>query len=190
VVAIPEPRGAKRHIQGVSERRIDPNFAIDLDRGVTHSRHPSGMDIYMYKDDPGVYYTAKGAQVPPAVAAHAGFDVKRYEKARQRKIYLAQAAETINRQQGEDEENEVVREEQGFQIIHLKHGRHQLVSPAGDEILPEPQPLEMVELVLKDFLNPVDTGEEETPKVPLKAASAPKPAPKATVSTTPAAKEA
>ncbi len=49
---------------------------IDYNRGCVKMSHPSsGMDVYMYKDDPGVYLDAFANVVSEAVAQACGYSI-------------------------------------------------------------------------------------------------------------------
>ena len=53
-------------------------FNIDLNRGVTECRHPTGLRIFMYDDDPGVYIDVNAGPVDEQLALVAGYNVKKY----------------------------------------------------------------------------------------------------------------
>lgn len=80
-----------------------PALKVDLDRdilyevpvekrprgGVVIRKDPTtGADVFMYRNDPGVYYSSNGIEVSPALARAAGFDVERLaaEKIKKQKM--------------------------------------------------------------------------------------------------------
>lgn len=80
--------------------------AIDYDRPtIIKTDNGSNMDVFMYKDDPGVYLNAFGKPVPESIAEKAGFDIARYSKQRIRKQRLAAASAAVNAELDLDEED-------------------------------------------------------------------------------------
>lgn len=102
---------------------------IDYDRpgGVLiKSISSTGMEVFMYRNEPGVYYTAHGTEVNKALAEMAGFDVARHTALREHKKRVALASETIAKEL--DVLNgvgaRVVKEELGgFRLVDIGKGR-------------------------------------------------------------------
>ena len=113
---------------------------IDYDRGVIKRIHPSGAEVYMYRDDPGVFLNAFGKPVTKELAENAGFDIPKYSLARRKKEMLAKAVETIEAELGGDEPGtrKVVLDRDGFHLISIGLGRHILEDPDGNNLTPEP----------------------------------------------------
>lgn len=110
-------------------------FKIDLDRGVHSRTHPAtGMDVYMYVDDPGVYLTAHGTPVPEELAVQAGFPTQEYAKKRRIKLALAAAHNKVMQELAEANQGEkiVTKERDGFRVVDLGYDRYQVLSPDGD----------------------------------------------------------
>lgn len=137
---------------------------IDLDRGVVCHVHPTGMEIYMYKDTPGEYLNAHGKPVPEAVAAASGFDVMRYQKAKLRNDRMKQAMEMIDKELAEGEETaEVVETREGFKIIDVGAGGHRVEDPDGNVLTPVPVPRELAQKLVNQLLGIVDDRVEVEP---------------------------
>lgn len=124
-------------------------FNIDLDRGVHMRSHPSlGMDIYMYVDDPGVYYTAHGQKVTRELAEQAGYPVDTQDKEHQIKVALEKAQAEVLASFGEAK-SKVVAERQGFKIMDIGLGRFNVLGPEGDLLNKMPIPREQADMLLK-----------------------------------------
>lgn len=73
-------------------------MAIDFDRGViqfSNSVHGVG-DIFMYVDEPGVYFNVKEKAVSDEEAERAGIAVKAHKALQKRKELLKEASEKID----------------------------------------------------------------------------------------------
>lgn len=124
-------------------------LAIDLDRGVWMRSHPSiGMDIYMYVDDPGVYYDAHGNGVPKELAEAAGFDVETLQKEHLRKTAMDNAMAEIDAKYG-SHEKKVVKESGGYQVWDLGLGRYNVTDAKGNLLNKVPITKEQYEVLLK-----------------------------------------
>lgn len=112
---------------------------IDLNRGVQIRKHATGMEICMYKDRPGEYYTITGSPIPDGrkLAREAGFNVESLDKDRQRLKDIADATSAINEKFG-IQKPEVVSERAGFKLIHTGLGRHTLEDPDGNVLNDRP----------------------------------------------------
>lgn len=123
---------------------------IDYERGYTPGRPGVGgviirtnptlnMDVYMYLDDPGVYLNVYGKPVPPALAAEAGFDIGRWEKARKKKqafLVFKSEQEAIEAADESEDARKVVAESDGFSLIELPLGRGTIIGPDGGFLFP------------------------------------------------------
>lgn len=133
-------------------------FKIDYDRGVLKRHEPkSGVEVYMYIDSPGVYLSAHGTEVNPALAQAAGFDTETLGRKRVMNERMEAAMDSIRREMAVGEvKKEVVREDKGFKIINIGMGRHYVEAPDGDRLTANPIPIEQAE-VLFDQLVPKET---------------------------------
>jgi hypothetical protein len=105
---------------------------VDADRGYMLMKHPSGVEVYMYLDDPGVYLNAFATEVPEEFAAQAGFPVEKYAKLKLRRVKMAQAQALIDAELMADEDvRKVLKVINGFQLIKLPMDRYQILDPDG-----------------------------------------------------------
>jgi hypothetical protein len=113
---------------------------IDLDRGVTLRITGDGVEVYMYKDTPGVYLNAYGTQVSEQLALRAGFDVERLAKARKRREMMKKAALMIDEELDQDDvrTKKVIVERNGFTVTSIGLGRHIIEDPDGLKITERP----------------------------------------------------
>lgn len=111
---------------------------INLDRGVVKRIQPrSGMGIYMYKDQPGVYLTADASPVPDKLAAEAGFDVSRLAREKLRKERMAEVMKRLEAEFG-DEPEKVVFEKEGFKVASEGQGVYAVYSPDDNRLTDKP----------------------------------------------------
>lgn len=130
-----------------------------IDRGVQVRNHPSmSMDIYMFIDDPGVYFSAHGDKIDPELARAAGFDVDDQSRRQQIKQALKKASDEVLARFGEAKVATVL-EREGFKIIDLGLGRHNVLAPDGDLLNKAPLPLEQAKILL-DHLAPKKVEEK------------------------------
>lgn len=118
---------------------------VDYDRGVIIMTHPgSGMDVYMYVDSPGVYLNANELHVPDNLAAAAGYDVERLSKEKLRMERKAKAGALIDKELSDDANTseEEVSERNGFKLVSIGLGRHNVKDPDGNQLNAHPLPLE------------------------------------------------
>lgn len=112
---------------------------IDLNRGVTIKTHPSGVQLYMYKDTPGVYLTAHGIEAPQKMAKEAGFEVERLRKALVKKERMAAALQAVEQEfSGSEAPHKEVAAKDGFRVMSIGFGKHDLIDPDDNKINPRP----------------------------------------------------
>jgi hypothetical protein len=124
---------------------------IDYDRGViinTHER--TGMDVFMYVDDPGKFLTAHSKVVPDEIAKEAGYDVEKLAKERNKKERKEKAMEMIDAELADDKDNrtETVLERNGYKVVTTGLGRHHVLDPDDNRLTNAPQSFEMAEKLL------------------------------------------
>lgn len=138
-------------------------FSIDLDRGVWMRTHPGvGMDVYMYVDDPGVYYDAHGNQVSKAIAEAAGFDVEKLEVEHKRKTAVDNAMKEIDAKFGTTQPK-VHAEQGGFTAWDMGMGRFNVKDAQGNVLNKDPISKEQAEVLLK-HLAPKPKAKDEAKK--------------------------
>lgn len=113
--------------------------AIDYDRPTIIKMVPSlGMDIFMYKDDPGVYLNAFGKPVPAAIAQQAGFDVERLGRLRNRKLAIQRATDAIGVEMDmvDKAARTSVYSAGNYRVVDIGAGRHQIEDADGNNLTP------------------------------------------------------
>jgi hypothetical protein len=163
-------------MDGTAPVMVYSDSGIDLNRGVLMKKDSlTGMYIYTYIGDkegngaePGVYYNARGVQVPLKMAAQAGFDTIEDQKkklfmermvkfAAEQKEALAFAATPNN--------GKVVKEKDGYKAIDVGVG-FDLIDPEGVRLntnhLDKKQVLRMLEI----FTTPDEAVEDDAPAKP------------------------
>jgi hypothetical protein len=138
--------------------------AIDYNRGVQIRRHKmSGIDICMYKDQPGVFMSMLGTPIQAQLAAEAGYDVERLGKEKLRRERIAAAAAVIDAEFRAETQHEVVNERNGVQMVAIGNDRFVLQDKDGmklaDRHFTEPEARRLF-----DLLAPPDP----VPVVPLR----------------------
>ena len=107
--------------------------SLNLDRGCLIRFTPEGIAVAMYYDQPGVWYNEHGSEVTPALAKIAGFDTIILLKERTKRERMAQAAAAVAKEfEGEEPSDEVVKEKNGFKLVHIGLDRHNIVDPDGN----------------------------------------------------------
>ena len=88
---------------------------IDKNRGCIRKSTPSGLIVYMYKDEPGVYLDAKGNPINEEVAAAARFDIVRGKREKRRLELYAEARRRADEQVAREfrKADEQLHEEEG-----------------------------------------------------------------------------
>jgi len=113
----------------------DQGRAIDYDRGVIiKSIASTGMEVFMYRKEPGVYYTAHGSEVNQALARLAGFDVDRQVAMREHQRRALMASAQIAKELEVDNgvgKKVVLEEVAGFKLIDLGKGRYWIEDEHG-----------------------------------------------------------
>lgn len=121
---------------------------IDYDKGVLINTHPgTGMDVFMYVQQPGKYLTAHGKDVPDKIAAEAGYNVEQLAKERLRMERKAQASAIIDKELSDDASTleECVDNRNGFRLVSIGMGRHNVKDPDGNVLNSHPLPKESAE---------------------------------------------
>lgn len=130
--------------------------AIDLDRGVTMRQivkfndkggflpDPAygGMQVFMYKDEPGVYYNIHGKKLPEAIAKRAGFDTEKHAKMRKFReadqAFKAQLAKELALELGEEV---ILAENKDYKVVAMPMERAKIIDKdTGNAINSVPMP--------------------------------------------------
>jgi len=136
-------------------------FSINLDRGVHMRSHPSmGMDVYMYVDDPGVYFDAHGNKLTSEIAEQAGFPVDDLDQKHRIKEALDAAQKQVMEQFGVAPKGPVA-ERDGFKVLDLGLGRYNVLGPDGSVLTKQPISKEHAMLLLDNLApNPEKVGKK------------------------------
>jgi hypothetical protein len=130
---------------------------IDYDRGVLKMLHPSGVEVYMYWDTPGVYLNAFAKPVAEGFAAAAGFDILRFGKAKRRMELMRVAREKIEEQLQDSMRTRVVVEERGgYRIVDIGGDRFIIEDLDGGILTPAPVSLGMAKEILDAAVPPLE----------------------------------
>lgn len=113
---------------------------IDYDRGVIIKVVPSlGLDIFMYRDQPGVYLNAYGQPVSLELAAQAGFNVAKHTQQRTKQRLIDEFRRKLDadmKAELEATDKVVVLEREGFSLVAIAEDRHFIESPDGQNLTP------------------------------------------------------
>lgn len=124
---------------------------VDYDRGVIIMTHPgTGMDVYMYVDSPGIYINANELPVPEAIARESGYNVEALAKEKLRMERKAQAGAIIDKELSDEAntQEEEVADRNGFKLVSIGMGRHNVKDPDGNSLNAHPLSLEQAQKLL------------------------------------------
>lgn len=119
---------------GVGYQRNQRPHGVVIKHLIDKDTKSTIMEVFMYRDQPGVYYTAHGQEVNVALAKMAGFDVERHAKVRQHQLRSQAADATIAQELGIADgriEHIVVKEEAGFKLVDIGLGRFWVEDESG-----------------------------------------------------------
>lgn len=147
---------------------------MDADRGYAmRVIDGSGVQVYMYLDEPGIFRNAFGQEVDESLARLAGFDVDRLLKERAKRERLKAAFEQIEAEMAEGEaKQEVALERSGYTLIDLGLGRFQIKDPEGGLLTAMPVPEEVARRLFDQLVPEVKAEEpkkDEEPKSETKS---------------------
>lgn len=137
-------------------------MAVDLDRGVVMRNHRQGFKVCMYADQPGVYYTISGKEVPEAVAAEAGFNVSKLSMERSRREKLSQLQQQVDEEFGALAEGAAVFEAGGYAVVHNGDGGFGIKDPDGNMLTDKSLPRDQAVTLAKQLANEESTPATET----------------------------
>lgn len=136
---------------------------IDYDRGcIIKMDQNTGIKVFMYVDDPGVYLSKYGTPVAEDLARAAGFDVERLAKAHAKKVMVSDAIKAIeaDAQLADGFEPRVVAKAGPFHLIAANpFGGHVVEAVDGTRLTPFAMPKEQA-LALIQKLAPTAVVEE------------------------------
>lgn len=105
---------------------------IDYDRGVLiRQDEKTGVEVYMYIDDPGRYLTVHGNEVALDLARTVGYPVDDHLRERNIKQRLAKYELDLKKEFEVPEDRKVIKEYRGFKLLELSPDRCQIIAPNG-----------------------------------------------------------
>lgn len=114
---------------------------VDYDRGIMKRLHPTGVEVYMYMDTPGVYLNAFGTPVADEMADQAGFPVGQFAKDKLKKERMAAALSFIEAELSDGPKvGEPIDERDGFKLVAVALDGFRVLDPDGNSLTPVPLP--------------------------------------------------
>lgn len=148
---------------------------VDVDRGAMCCIHRSGMTVWMYLDDPGVYFDDHLALVPDAVAKEAGFNVERNRKLRIRNEELKRVRAVMDEKLQIDSTTQIMAESGRYRLEQYENGMARVVTDDGP-LFSTPMTFSIAEALFKSLTeNPVAGTEGEKEPEQKEAAADGKP---------------
>lgn len=141
---------------------------IDFDRGVIIRTHIlSGMDVCMYRDEPGVFLNAFGKPVSDAIARDA-FGQARFDELVRRRQFRAKLKEAERAIEAEmataaKAEKRVVRKADGLCLVDVGNDRYIIEDADGNRLSPQPLPKDTANKVFEKL---ADDAVEQMPPAP------------------------
>lgn len=128
-------------------------FNIDYDRGVLKRSHGSGLDIYMYIDQPGHYLNSHGTEVTAELARQSGFDTESLGRKRVLNERLADANTKIRAElDAAANERKVEQEVDGFKLVDLGLGNYTVLGPDDEALIKMPIPKQQAQMLFKELI--------------------------------------
>lgn len=125
---------------------------IDLDRGVMICTLPGAkMDIFMYLDQPGVYFDCHGNPVPEGLARAAGFPVETLAKKRRMAEEMEKTKALIEAKLQIAKTSEVYAEKDGYKVVHFPETGMAVVESGAGRLTPEPVPLSLATTIFGEL---------------------------------------
>ena len=115
---------------------------IDYARGVHKKVTPEKIAVFMYDDEPGVFYNVFGVvYTNDIIPAKAGFNVEYYNKIKLQKERMGAAKQLIEQELGlADGNSKVIEEYEGFSLVQLNKDSFVVKDPEGSALTPLPLP--------------------------------------------------
>lgn len=140
--------------------------AIDVNRGVMMMRHrASGMQVFMYMDEPGYFYDAHGNKVNDKMAKEAGFDTYELAKKRMLKEKMAEAYDRIAAELETSiaGEKKVLKERGGYRLVEETLGRASIEDADGNMLTDHPKALAEAKIIFDTLAGEEDDSQDDEP---------------------------
>lgn len=147
-------------------------MALNLNRGVTMRKHPSGMAVAMYDDTPGSYMTERGEPLDAEFAKQAGFNVG----ADQRRAAVNKRVADYQKQLEDELKSEedalasIMSDAGNYDVRHIGGGQYAIFDKDGERMTRVAMTKKDVELLIGpidvDIKDEVVTEAPTAPTVP------------------------
>lgn len=112
---------------------------INLDDGYTIRVHPGyGMEVFMKKSNPGVFYNAHGDEISAVLAKEAGFPTEQLLAEKDRRGKVAEAEAAINKMYAGAGKETIVKERRGYALVDIGFDRFVVKDPHGHPVNANP----------------------------------------------------
>lgn len=139
---------------------------IDYNRGVTKRMTPAGVEIFMYKDEPGVFRNAFGDTVALELAEQAGYNVAHLGQIRAKQTRLTEAHAAIEAEfKSSETERSIIQEINGYQLVSIGLGRHEVLDPEGNKLSADPLTRQEADVLIKAMIPDAETEGGPTAEV-------------------------
>lgn len=153
-------------------------MALNLDHpaGWTSRKHPSGMRIYAYLDQPGSYLDEKGRPIGHKLAKEAGYDVDQAILERDKNLRLAEFRQQLDREFSDRAAELDAMAElsgDGIEARPLKAGGYEVLRD-GDKVNAAPLDFDEAKRLVEGLRNDEDPADGEAPAAEEAGAAAAK----------------
>ncbi len=139
---------------------------IDYNRGVTKRITQAGVEIFMYQDEPGVFRNAFGDTVAVGLAEEAGYNVSHFGQIRAKNLRLAEAHAAIESEfQSSETERCILQEINGYQLVSIGLGRHEVLDPEGSKLSANPLTRQEADVLIKAMIPNAEDEDAPTTEV-------------------------
>lgn len=112
-----------------------------------------GIAVYMYWNQPGVYYGDHGNELPEAMAKAARYDVEKFRRERQKREALGAASVAIEKEFAASNTRDVVLEREQYKLLRIADELYIIEYEDGTKMTPNPLPEDIARRVF-DQLSP------------------------------------
>lgn len=146
------------------------SLLIDLNRGVIVKKHArTGMQVFMYRDQPGVYLNAFAKPVSENLAKEVGFDVETLGRKKLAKEKLGAAMQAIEAELAVEhaEERKIIAQRGGYNVVDLGLGRARIEDDEGHSLTETPMAQDYALKLLDELAGPeVDAAQKVAHNAP------------------------
>lgn len=133
---------------------------IDLNRGVEIRRHKAtGSQVFMYVDEPGVYFNENAVDCGEEIARECGFDTETHGKLKERQERLEESRVKVEEDLGLDQDIEIAKRF-GFTVIESTPNSHDIFDPNGQKVNAHPMEKAEAIRVMNQFADAAKKAED------------------------------